>query len=151
MPTTNPRVNVTLTPAVDAVVTRFAAMQRVSKSQVLRELLEVVHPSLERAVVLMEAAKGASQEAMTRIAQDMRASVVEAEKAAAVVNVVVQSHVDDLVAQAESVRGKRPRRAAAAVPRRSTRAQGASVGARKRSDPPSSKRGVKSEKRGADQ
>ena len=58
MPTVNPRINVTLSPQLDLIVQRMATCQRVSKSQVLRELLEAAEPALQRAVVLMEAAAG---------------------------------------------------------------------------------------------
>ena len=60
MPTVNPRINVTLSPSLDLLVVRLAAMQRMSKAQVLRELLEAAEPALQRAVTLMEAASKAA-------------------------------------------------------------------------------------------
>lgn len=134
MPTSNPRVNVTLSPTLDELVSRFAAAQRTSKSNVLRELLEASAPSLGRAVALMEAAQRAKPEMLRGMANAMSQAQarIEGIVEGALYSIEAQP---DLVVQAEEVRPRRPRRAAA--------------GANRAKNPPASNRGVKSgEKRG---
>ena len=46
MPTINPRINVTLSPSLYGMVGELAKYQRVSRSMVLRELLEASEPAL---------------------------------------------------------------------------------------------------------
>ena len=50
MPTLNPRINVTLAPSSDSLVQRLATFQGVSKSQVLRELLDAAEPDRKSVV-----------------------------------------------------------------------------------------------------
>lgn len=137
MPTSNPRINVTLPPSLDATVRRMAFLTRVSKAQVLRELLEAAEPALQRAVTLMEAAQQATAAVKAGVSRDLAKAQEEAERQAA----VILGHLDgasaDLVAQAEALRERRPRPAKAA--RGAARAPSAAP-----PDPPASKRGVKS-------
>ncbi len=140
MPTTNPRINVTLSVSLDSMVARMASFQRVSKSQVLRELLEAAEPALQRAVVLMEAATTASAEARAGLARQMTSGQEHAEDAIAVILSRLDRATGDLVSQAEAVRGKRPARQAGEA--RSARQPGVTAGS-KRKDPPASNRGVK--------
>lgn len=144
MPTTNPRVNVTLSPSLDSLVARLAALERVSKSMVLRELLEAAEPSLLSAVALMEAAKGASVEARKRIARDMQTSIDAAKGVNYLAQLVAANSTRDIVSEAEAIRGRRP-------PRRARGAGAAgrlsAIGKSKSKvpkDPPISNRGVKS-------
>lgn len=143
MPTLNPRVNVTLSPSLDLLVTRLAQFERVSKSMVLRELLETAEPALRSAVALMEAAKGASAKARTDLARDLEASVQAATNVAHLALSVSANHTRDMVAEAEAVKGRRPSRGMRSMP-----AAGAAPGPlrapRRRKDPPASNRGVKS-------
>ena len=149
MPTVNPRVNVTLSVSLDMLVGQLARSQRVSKSQVLRELLEAAEPALQRAVSLMELAANASAEVRSGLAQHLSRDVENAHDAVA----VLLSRVDrglDLVGQAEAVRGKRPARQAAA-PDEGSRLRGERTPRlpvetlpHARKNPPSSNRGVKS-------
>jgi uncharacterized protein (DUF1778 family) len=141
MPTVNPRINVTLSPSTDALVARLAGLQRVSKSQVLRELLEAAEPALQRAVALMEAASRAHGDVLSGLASSLDRAQEEAERS-------LQRNLaasDDLVRQAESIAERRPRGARA--PRGGA---GDRVGSAPRApkDPPSSNRGVKSPTRG---
>lgn len=139
MPTTNPRVNVTLSPSLDALVRRLAAHQRASKSQVLRELLEAAEPALQRAVALMDAASKASAEVRSGLARGLEQTVIRAEDEAAVLLSRMDRAAADLVDQAQVVRGRRPaRRVAQATP---ARGSGPAPGA---GNPPASNRGVKS-------
>lgn len=116
MPTTNPRVNVTLSPSLDSLVSRLAALERVSKSMVLRELLETAEPSLTHAVVLMEAAQGASAKARQNLATDLQASINAAEGTSALVLQNLAYSQRDLVDESQAIKGRRPQRVKAARP-----------------------------------
>jgi hypothetical protein len=138
MPTTNPRINVTLSPSLDLVVGRMAVATRVSKSQVLRELLEAAEPALQRAVALMEAAKEASRDVRVNLADQLARGVEHAEDSMAVILSRLDRAQRDLVGQAEAVQGKRPARRPGAE-RPDVVTAGSKAG-----NPPASNRGVKS-------
>jgi hypothetical protein len=144
MPTLNPRINVTLPASLDQLVSRMAAHSRVSKSQVLRELLEAAEPALQRAVILMDAATQASTQARTGLAHQMVRGIEHAEDAMAVILSRLDRATGDLVSQAEAIQGKRPARVSA----RPEGARDAVAVLPKRKNPPASNRGVKSHKRG---
>jgi len=131
MPTLNPRVNVTLSPSLDSLVSRLAALERVSKSMVLRELLETAEPSLVHAVALMEAAQGASANARKALAKDLDKTIKAAEGLSELVIQNLSHNTQDLVTTAQEVRGRRPARRVPASHNQPKR-------------PPSSNRGVKS-------
>lgn len=61
MPTTKPRVQVTLEPETHAVIDRFASLQNRSRGAVIAELLDSIAPSLTRTVALLEAAMAAPE------------------------------------------------------------------------------------------
>ena len=143
MPTLNPRVNVTLSPSLDSLVARLAKLERVSKSMVLRELLEAAEPSLQAAVAMMDAAKGAGVEARKRIANDMQKTMDAAAGVQHLALQVAANNTRDIVAQAEAIRGRRPsRQARAAVTAGAVSGRPVVTKAAKR--PPISNRGVKS-------
>ena len=149
MPTQNPRINVTLKPSLDALVTRTAELTRTSKSQVLRELLEAAEPALQRAVALMEAAAQATGAIKERLAQSMDAGIADAEKAQERILATLDG-AKDLVSQAEEIRERRPARRDPRSGRgASAAAPGGGGGARGVSNPPASNRGVKSLPQGA--
>lgn len=77
MPTTNPRVNVTLSAQQYELLSRLARAQGRSRSAILLELLELVTPVLERVVVAVEGAVRAQELAST----GLRESVERAEAA----------------------------------------------------------------------
>ena len=135
MPTSNPRIQVTLSPSLDALVVALAKHQRASKSQVLRELLEAAEPALRRVVALMNAASKASEEVRTEFRRSLDVSVARAEKSVEQTVAAIDAAGDDLVALAEAVRARRPSRRRTPAPRPAPRS---------RPDPPASKRGVKS-------
>lgn len=155
MPTANPRINVTLSPSLDALVGRLAVAQRVSKAHVLRELLEAAEPALQRTVALMEAAFQAADKSRDELRAKLDAVLDVAEASVAQVVEQMDRSTADLVASAEAVKGRRPRRmapgtgaagAADGTLARGTR-KGSAAGA-VASDPPPSKRGVKSSGKG---
>jgi hypothetical protein len=144
MPTLNPRVNVTLSPSLDVLVGQLASHDRISKSMVLRELLEAAEPALRQAVALMEAAKGASVKARKTLAQDLDQNIRDAETLASGQLQILANHTRDLVDDAQAIKGRRPARASrrAAAP---VAAGGSRIHATKPAKrPPSSNRGVKS-------
>ena len=142
MPTLNPRVNVTLSPSLDSLVSRLADLERVSKSMVLRELLEAAEPSLLQAVALMEAAKGASVNARERMAASMQKTIEDVNVLRDLSLEIAATRTRDIVAEAEAIRGRRPSRLA-----RVSASSGAVPVAVKRQKtakrPPLSNRGVK--------
>lgn len=114
MSTTNPRVHVTLSPSLFDLVGAMARSQRVSRSQVLRELLEAAEPALQRVVTLMHAAERAKGAVKGEFAESLLRSqeLIEAE---------LNRHMDmvsgvsgDLVSMAERIEGRRPAQAARA-------------------------------------
>lgn len=139
MPTTNPRVNVTLSPTLDGLVSDLAQLQRVSKATVLRELLEAAEPMLMQAVAMMRAAEELSAGAKTKVAGDLAKRLRKAEADAAQVMAQAAGVTQDLVAQAEAIRGRRPARSgdALAAPRTGRKPKRAKT-------PLPSNRGVKS-------
>lgn len=110
MPTANPRINVTLAPSLDALVARMAKLQRVSKSQVLRELLEAAEPALQRAVLLMEAASSARREVLGGLAASMEKAQDQVEAILSDRLAAVDAATVDLVSIAEAVKERRPAR-----------------------------------------
>lgn len=140
MPTSNPRTNVTLSPSLDHLVMRFAAVQGVSKAQVLRELLQAAEPALHRAVLLMESASKAGPGVLAGLAQSLSRSQDRIESDLASALSIVDGVTVDLVSQAEKVRSRKPAR-----PGSRTDASGAAAAP---PNPPPSNRGVKSSKRG---
>ncbi len=143
MPTTNPRVNVTLSPATHRTVESMARLQRVSKSTVLRELLEASEPVLAQAVAMMEAANEMSDQARKKFARELDGTIKSVEAKGRKAMQLAAGITEDLVSQAEAIRGRRPARSgSAARPGRSV-AKVPRSATRKRKDPPASNRGVK--------
>lgn len=116
MPTANPRVNVTLSPSLDALLVRMSAVQGVSKSQVLRELLIAAEPALQRAVALMEAAAEAPRQVLGGLASSMERAQDKVEAVLAARLAEVEGATADLVSLAERVQGRRPVRRASGAP-----------------------------------
>ena len=139
MPTLNPRVNVTLSPSLDSLVSQLAKLERVSKSMVLRELLEAAEPSLTQALALMKAAEGAGAKARQNVANDLEKTLKAAESVSDLMLQNMASQTRDIVAEAESIQGRRPVRQPSAQ-RGGVRA----LAVRKSKNPLISNRGVKS-------
>lgn len=143
MPTLNPRINVTLSPSLYGMVETLAKHQRVSRAMVLRELLEASEPALAQVVAMMDAAENMSKAAKARMLQDMEQTMVKLDNGKDQALALAAGITADLVAQAESIQGRRP----GPQPARNagglgTRATGAVEKSALR--PPSSNRGVKS-------
>lgn len=147
MPTINPRINVTLSPSLYGMVGELAKYQRVSRSMVLRELLEASEPALAQVVAMMRAAEDMSEAARRRLLQDMDSTITTMEIKKDQALAMAAGVTADLVAQAEAIKGRRPARQLA----RKRSAGGLAGGTSAVGDqspapirPPSSNRGVKS-------
>lgn len=150
MPTVNPRINVTLSPSLFGMVDELAKHQRVSKSMVLRELLEASEPALAQVVAMLKAAESMSNAARKRLVQDLDSTIANMEVKKDEALALAAGVTADLVAQAEAIKGRRPS---------ATRTEGPRPAGRKRAGrarlnagdseslaairPPSSNRGVK--------
>ena len=138
MPTANPRTQVTLSPQLDVLVIELARLQRVSKSQVLRELFEAAEPALRRAVALMQAASMASEALRSTLRQSLDQAQDRAERTLDLAFADMDQGTGDLLAVAESIQSRRPAR----------KAQASARAAPGRPQPPLSNRGVRIPKRG---
>jgi hypothetical protein len=124
---------VTLSPSLFDLVTRMGGLQRASRSQVLRELLEAAEPALQRAVALMEAAERAKGAVNREFGESLERSQQRIESVLEEHLAKAEGATADLVRLAERIEGRRPGR----------RAERGGVGGAP-SDPPASNRGVKS-------
>ena len=68
MPTLNPRISITLTPAVSAVLRELSALAGNSQSAIVGELLETSLPVFERVVAALRAASQIQDSARVEIA-----------------------------------------------------------------------------------
>ena len=107
MPTLNPRINVTLSPSLYAMVGELAKHQRVSRSMVLRELLEASEPGLSQVVAMLKAAADMGDAARQRLQQDMGETITNLESKSQQALALAAGVTADLVAQAEAIRGRR--------------------------------------------
>ena len=110
MPTVNPRINVTLSPSLFGMVDELAKHQRVSKSMVLRELLEASEPALAQVVAMLKAAESMTEAARKRLLQDMDSTITSMEMKKDQALALAAGMTADLVAQAEAIKGRRPGR-----------------------------------------
>ena len=88
MPTTNPRLSLTLPPHRYDLITRLAALQGVSRAYLVNDMLEEIYPVLERVCVVLEAAK----QSQASVKHGLREAAQQAE--------------DELVPLAQSVLGQ---------------------------------------------
>lgn len=63
MPTTNPRINLTLRPGLAGTIRRLAELQGTSMSRTIVQLLEVTEPALQRTAMAIEAVQKLEGEA----------------------------------------------------------------------------------------
>lgn len=133
MPTKNPRLSVVLSPAVAATLAALSQETGDSASSLVRGLLEQAEPALVRMLQLVKAAKAARGQIGAGLAGAMGRVVDDLQDALAVADARTGRVVQDLVSQAEGVRGRRRRAdgaaggaaAAAVTPRAVTRGVGA--------------------------
>lgn len=75
MPTSNPRIQLTVPPHRYDLIKRLAAAQGVSMASVVTDIMDEVYPVLERVCVVLEAAKQAQETGK----QGLREAVAQAE------------------------------------------------------------------------
>lgn len=73
MPTTKPRITVTLNQHVYDVFARLAELQGQSKGSIIAEILETVYPPLMRTVALLEAANEAPKQVRQGLKSNLEA------------------------------------------------------------------------------
>jgi hypothetical protein len=144
MPTVNPRINVTLSPSLYGMVEELAKHQRVSRSMVLRELLEASEPALAQVVAMMNAAESMNDAARKRLSQDMDSTLAKLEAKKDQALALAAGITSDLVAEAEAIRGRRPGVGKRSASRSRAAASVSSSNVHSATRPPSSNRGVKS-------
>lgn len=93
---------------------------------------------------MMEAANEMSMEARKKVASDLEDTLAKVERKGRAAMEIAAGITEDLVSQAEAIRGRRPARRGVPAPRGDAARRKAAGKARKRSDPPPSNRGVKS-------
>ena len=76
MPTDKPRFTITTSKHIFETVDRLAKLQGVSKSYVINDLLEAIHPPLMRTVALLEAA----QDAPDQVKDGLRETILDLER-----------------------------------------------------------------------
>jgi hypothetical protein len=121
MPTTNPRLTITLTPAVAAVLRELSGLAGNSQSAIVGELLETSLPVFERVVQAMRAAVTIRDSAKAEIADGLERAQAKLEAQLP----LVMGHMDaaflPLLEEAEKVTRRGPR---------ATEARAARTGAR---------------------
>lgn len=103
MPAVNPRVSVTLTPALDATLKRLSDASGQSRSAIIAELLEQSEPVFERMATILETAKTATQEAKDRMAANLEEAHGRLLEHAGVIGDLFEDHVADLVDDVEQI------------------------------------------------
>ena len=139
MPTTNPRINVTVSQSLYQLTGDLARLQRVSRATVLRELLEASEPALRQVVAMLEAADEVTTEMKGKLSADLDRALGLAVTKAEELLAIAAGVTTDLVAGAEAIKGRRPARVGRARP--GTRATN---GRKVPKTPLPSNRGVKS-------
>lgn len=107
MPTKNPRLSVVLSPSVAATLVALSAETGDSASSLVRGLLEQCAPALERMLELVRAAKAAKGQIGAGASSAMHRVVEDLQDAVALADSRQRRVIDDLVQQAEKVKGRR--------------------------------------------
>jgi polyhydroxyalkanoate synthesis regulator protein len=110
MPTTNPRITITLTPGVAAVLRELSKLAGNSQSAIVGELLETSLPVFERVVSALRAAATIQESAKTEIASGLERAQSKLEKQMGLMLGDMDETMRPLLEQAEKVarRGAAP-------------------------------------------
>lgn len=103
MPTLNPRVTVTLTPAVSAVLRQLAELGGQSQSSIVGELLETSLPVFERVVAALRAASTIQAGAKAEIASGLERAQAKLESQMGLLLVEMDDAARPLLEAAEKV------------------------------------------------
>jgi len=133
MPTTNPRITITLKPGLHAKLRRLSALTGNSQSALVAELLDGSEPVFDRLITLLEAANLAKDEMREKLVHDLSRAQTRMEKQLGLALDDADTLTADLVSDLERV----ARRSRRVVPTRSG-------GAARKGPTPMSNRGVRS-------
>ena len=126
MPTLNPRITITLTPAVAAILREMSQLTENSQSAIVGELLQSSLPVLERIVITLRAAKTVQQSAREEIASGMQRAQDKLEKQLDLAMGTMDEGMRPLLEEAERINRRAGRGggvpARGAAPTRSSRA-----------------------------
>lgn len=111
MPTVNPRITITLTPAVATVLRELSKLAGNSQSAIVGELLEMSLPVFERVVTALKAAAAIQESAKTEIAAGLERAQGKLEDQMGLMLGDMDETLRPLLEQAEKI----ARRGAAAV------------------------------------
>ena len=115
MPATNPRITITLEPALDAILRRLSALTGESRSGLVAGVLQQSVPVFERAAKLIEAAQVAKASMNQQAADELRTSTQSLERQLGLTLEVLDVAAKPIILEAEAIR----RRSAGAGGRRS--------------------------------
>lgn len=134
MPTSNPRVTVTLRPSTYAVLKRISGLNRESISSMLADLAEQAEPVLERTVRVMEASLHARAEVRRSVKENLEAAEKVLEKQLGLMLGDIETRNRDAVDDLEAITRRQPKAKRAGCPP-------AQPGGRRPAQPPHSNRG----------
>jgi hypothetical protein len=131
MPAINPRISVTVTPSVEAVLSRLSVATGQSKSSFIAELLESSMPVFERMATVIEAAKQAKDTLKSQTIKDMEEAESRLHEILGVTRDIFDQSTAPIIKEAERVqrRTRGARSGAGDVPARSASEDGNGAGA----------------------
>jgi hypothetical protein len=109
MPTPNPRVSVTLTPELSAILQELSVLSGDSKSALIAGLLEQSAPVLQRMVSVLQAAATIKNEAAGEISRGLQEAHATVERQLGLALGAFDEGVRPLLADAEKVKRRRGR------------------------------------------
>lgn len=121
MPTANPRITITLTPAVHALLKRMSTLTGNSQSAIVAELLETSQPVLQRVVTVLEAAHLAQANVGEKVKDSLAVAQAKLERQLGLALETMDEGARPLIDHAEAVKRRRAgaggtRRAGGAAP-----------------------------------
>jgi hypothetical protein len=109
MPTSNPRISVTLQPALAAILRELSALSGNSQSALIAELLEQSTPILERVVTVLRAASTIKGQANAEIAASLEAAQTRLETQLGLQLGEFDEGTRPILEEAEAIRRRRSR------------------------------------------
>lgn len=122
MPTLNPRITITLTPSVHALLRELSGLTGNSQSALVAELLETAAPVFERVVASLKAAATVHEEAKAQIAAGLDRAQSKLEEQMQLMLTTMDEGTRPLLEEAEKVKRRAGR--VASTPRPVTRGVG---------------------------
>lgn len=136
MPTKNPRLTITLQPAVSAQLAELSRLTGDSQSAIIADMLEKSAPVFDRVIKVLSAAEQAKAELKERMASDLEKAQTKIERQLGLALEGFDEYTGSLLSDVETV--TRRRRASAGA-----EASAAPAGVRRKGATPPSNRGVR--------